>query len=322
MRSFCSGFVRAKTRDVGDPRVQLASSSASSSSPVRSRRRRPVASMPSRRGDGRRGAGVVAGDHDRRDAGGAARGDGVGGLGARRVGDRRPGRRKRRLALERPRGRRAARRLTARRARARGSPRRRAERRPPRRRRDDLRRRPGEQRAAMAPRAPLTATQHRAVGLGGRSSSAAGSRRRRSRRIAGSRASSCARSTPSLAGEREQGALRGVAGERPGVAVPRRGRAARRRCRPRPPAPAAVGTGRSSRSGPGAHRRPARSPSPVDGVVARRRPDRSTVIRFSVSVPVLSVQITLTEPSVSTAGSRRMSARRSAMRRAPAPARR
>ena len=40
-------------------------------------------------------------------------------------------------------------------------------------------------------------------------------------------------------------------------------------------------------------------------------------MRFSVSVPVLSVQMTETEPSVSTAGSRRTSARRVAMRRAP-----
>jgi len=40
-------------------------------------------------------------------------------------------------------------------------------------------------------------------------------------------------------------------------------------------------------------------------------------MRFCVSVPVLSEQITLTEPSVSTAGRRRISAWKSAMRRAP-----
>ena len=42
-----------------------------------------------------------------------------------------------------------------------------------------------------------------------------------------------------------------------------------------------------------------------------------TVMRFSVRVPVLSEQIVVTEPSVSTAGSRRMSARRRTMRCAP-----
>ena len=49
-----------------------------------------------------------------------------------------------------------------------------------------------------------------------------------------------------------------------------------------------------------------------DGVQAR-----STSIRFSVRVPVLSEQMTVTEPSVSTAGSLRTSALRRAMRRAP-----
>ncbi len=42
-----------------------------------------------------------------------------------------------------------------------------------------------------------------------------------------------------------------------------------------------------------------------------------TVIRFSVRVPVLSEQMTVTEPSVSTAGSLRMSASRLSMRCAP-----
>ncbi len=40
-------------------------------------------------------------------------------------------------------------------------------------------------------------------------------------------------------------------------------------------------------------------------------------MRFSVSVPVLSEQITVTEPSVSTAGSLRMRALRCNMRWAP-----
>ena len=40
-------------------------------------------------------------------------------------------------------------------------------------------------------------------------------------------------------------------------------------------------------------------------------------MRFSVSVPVLSEQITEALPSVSTAGNRRMIARRAAMRRIP-----
>ena len=42
-----------------------------------------------------------------------------------------------------------------------------------------------------------------------------------------------------------------------------------------------------------------------------------TVMRFRVSVPVLSEQITVTEPSVSTAGSLRISAWRLSMRWAP-----
>ena len=44
---------------------------------------------------------------------------------------------------------------------------------------------------------------------------------------------------------------------------------------------------------------------------------RCTVISFLVSVPVLSEQITVTEPSVSTAGRRRMMALRRAMRCTP-----
>ena len=44
---------------------------------------------------------------------------------------------------------------------------------------------------------------------------------------------------------------------------------------------------------------------------------RCTVISFWVSVPVLSVQMTMVEPSVSTAGSLRMMARRFAMRLTP-----
>ncbi len=44
---------------------------------------------------------------------------------------------------------------------------------------------------------------------------------------------------------------------------------------------------------------------------------RRSVISLRVSVPVLSEQITETEPSVSTAGSRRMMARRAAMRCTP-----
>ena len=43
----------------------------------------------------------------------------------------------------------------------------------------------------------------------------------------------------------------------------------------------------------------------------------STIISLRVSVPVLSEQMTLTEPSVSTAGSRRMMALRRAMRCTP-----
>ncbi len=43
----------------------------------------------------------------------------------------------------------------------------------------------------------------------------------------------------------------------------------------------------------------------------------TAVIRFSVSVPVLSLQMTVTAPSVSTAVSLRMSALRRSMRRAP-----
>jgi hypothetical protein len=42
-----------------------------------------------------------------------------------------------------------------------------------------------------------------------------------------------------------------------------------------------------------------------------------TAMRFSVNVPDLSVQMTVTEPSDSTAGNRRMSAWRFNMRRAP-----
>ena len=42
-----------------------------------------------------------------------------------------------------------------------------------------------------------------------------------------------------------------------------------------------------------------------------------TVISFLVTVPVLSEQITVTEPSVSTAGRRRMMACRRAMRSTP-----
>ena len=42
-----------------------------------------------------------------------------------------------------------------------------------------------------------------------------------------------------------------------------------------------------------------------------------TVIWFSVSVPVLSAQITVVPPNVSTAGSRRMTARRLAIRATP-----
>ena len=44
---------------------------------------------------------------------------------------------------------------------------------------------------------------------------------------------------------------------------------------------------------------------------------RTAVISFLVSVPVLSEQMTVTEPSVSTAGRRRMIARFCAMTRVP-----
>ncbi len=63
--------------------------------------------------------------------------------------------------------------------------------------------------------------------------------------------------------------------------------------------------------------------APAAGRAARRPqlvavgPDARTLIRPSVSVPVLSVQITSVEPSVSTAVSRLTSARRRAMRRTP-----
>jgi hypothetical protein len=40
-------------------------------------------------------------------------------------------------------------------------------------------------------------------------------------------------------------------------------------------------------------------------------------MRFCVSVPVLSVQMTVVDPSVSTAGSRRVTARRCAIRCTP-----
>ena len=51
--------------------------------------------------------------------------------------------------------------------------------------------------------------------------------------------------------------------------------------------------------------------------VARRRRSLRTVISFRVRVPVLSEQMTVTEPSVSTAGRRRMMALRRAMRSTP-----
>ena len=55
-------------------------------------------------------------------------------------------------------------------------------------------------------------------------------------------------------------------------------------------------------------------------VTSKRSPSRTkarTVISFLVRVPVLSVQMTVVEPSVSTAGSRRTSARIRAMRCMP-----
>ncbi len=58
-------------------------------------------------------------------------------------------------------------------------------------------------------------------------------------------------------------------------------------------------------------------PSPLTTTVPAGVQTRSTDILFSVSVPVLSVQITDTDPSVSTAGSLRTRALRRAIRRAP-----
>ncbi len=49
----------------------------------------PSSMMPSRAGDGARGGGMVAGDHHRDDAGGLARGDRFGRLGARRIDEAR-----------------------------------------------------------------------------------------------------------------------------------------------------------------------------------------------------------------------------------------
>ena len=65
---------------------------------------------------------------------------------------------------------------------------------------------------------------------------------------------------------------------------------------------------------------PATSPSARSRSPSPRRPASAharTVIWFSVSVPVLSVQMTVVEPRVSTAGSLRMIARRCAMRLTP-----
>ena len=60
----------------------------------------------------------------------------------------------------------------------------------------------------------------------------------------------------------------------------------------------------------------ARSRRRVTAIRSPRQISR-TVIWFSVSVPVLSEQMTVVLPSVSTAGSLRMMARRSAMRETP-----
>ena len=68
---------------------------------------------------------------------------------------------------------------------------------------------------------------------------------------------------------------------------------------------------------PARTRRPARSRCPTRRCAARPRKSRRTVISFLVSVPVLSEQITDVLPSVSTTGRRRTSALRFTMRRTP-----
>ncbi len=95
-------------------------------------------------------------------------------------------------------------------------------------------------------------------------------------------ASICSRRIPRSAAAREDGQLRRISA----AAAARRGRAGRRNRRP-----------------------PRRSAPPDRDPRARARPSRRVV-----SVPVLSVQMTVAQPSVSTAGSLRTSTLRDAMR--------
>ena len=174
-----------------------------------------------------------------------------------------------------------------------------------------------EQRRTSASRAPLTATQTRR-----RASLVQVVMRRRS----ASKATSATRGIVLAArpGRRrawrrgEQRALGRVAGQAQHCR-PSAGGERRRRCRPPPrrPAPSAVASAGAGRVELDAPRRGVAVAR--DRVRPRGVHTRSTSIRFSVRVPVLSEQMTVTDPSVSTAGSRRTSARRRAIaaRRGP-----
>ena len=158
-------------------------------------------------------------------------------------------------------------------------------------------------RARISSGAPLACTPPVAVDVDPRSTSAA-ARGRSGTAAAGPRPGRRGRRrTPSVGGRAQQRDLGRVAGS------PRGGRGrARRCCRRRSPAPACAAPA-SGAAGSG-QRRPGRRPPPRSRIVVTR-------IRFSVSVPVLSVQITVVEPSVSTALSRLTTAPRRASSRTP-----
>ena len=79
----------------------------------------------------------------------------------------------------------------------------------------------------------------------------------------------------------------------------------------------ASSTSRAAADGPGSISPAGPYPTPLTRDSRPPATSRCTVISFCVSVPVLSVQMTMVLPSVSTAGSLRMMARRFAMRFTP-----
>ena len=305
-----------RPRPRAPPRAARASSIRSSSAPVMARR--ACRHDPDLGGDRRRRGRVVAGDHDRADAGRLRLGDRVARL--RAAAGRSCRRRRARPApARRPRRQRRPRRVAAR-ACGKATPsvrsaspasastvRRISSRRSSSSGRSCRRRpAPAVQRASRTSGAPFESTVRRVVVLGvqvWRSHQLALGRERAPRRRArsGSRSASAARPT-----------LRAATISAPSVGSPRivqrpllllrarRCSRARRPQRPSRPPPAAAGSSSGCAVAP-QPRRPARSrcrsgrSAPLAVTTAR------TVISLRVSVPVLSEQISVVEPSVSTA---------------------